>query len=155
MIVEMQSIGAISTPYKSKDQAPIQGAYHPDVSGVIEVLPEYEEGLLDIEGFSHLIVLWVLDRAATATMTRVPFLSDQPHGLWACRHPARPNPIGLTVVTLEKREGARLTVGGVDMLDGTPVLDIKPYVPQFDSFPDAVDGWFQGRGDRPKPPGRE
>jgi tRNA (adenine37-N6)-methyltransferase len=155
MTVVMEPIGTIHTPFRTKDEAPVQGRYRPEALGTLDLLPEYEEGLLDIEGFSHLILLWVLDRAAPTELVRLPFLSDEPHGLFACRHPARPNPIGLTVVTFVKREGARLTVGGVDMLDGTPLLDIKPYVPQFDSFPDAVDGWFQGRGDQPKPPGRE
>ena len=155
MPTEMNPIGVIHTPFTTKEQAPIQGAWHPENEGTVEVFEEYAEGLTDIEGFSHLYLIFELDRAAPTELSRVPFLSDRPHGLFACRHPARPNPIGLTVVTLKKRAGATLTVGCVDMLDGTPLLDIKPYLPRFDSFPDATEGWFAGQGDRPKPAGRE
>jgi len=86
---------------------------------------------------------------------RQTFLGDTPHGLFATRHPARPNGIGLTVVRLTGRVGAVLQVSGIDVLDGTPLIDIKPYIPRFDSFPDASEGWLDGREERPKPPGRE
>lgn len=88
-------------------------------------------------------------------MKPVPFLDDDAHGIFATRNPRRPNHLGLTVVTLQKREGVTLHVGGIDVLDGTPIVDIKPYVPRFDAFPDASEGWFAGREDRPKPPDRE
>src|SRR4029079_7183253 len=91
-------------------------------------LPEMAEGLLDIEGFSHLYVLWVFDRADGFSLRAMPPIDDRPHGVFATRSPRRPNPIGLTVVELQGREGHRLRVRGVDMLDGTPVLDIKPYL---------------------------
>jgi len=155
MKTEVVPIGTIHTPFASKDDTPIQGAFHPEIEGVVEVLPEYAEGLADIDGFSHLILLYAFDRAAPVEMRRQTFLGDEPHGLWATRHPARPNAIGLTVVRLVGRDGAVLRVAGIDVLDGTPLLDIKPYVPRFDSFPDASEGWLAGRPERPKPPGRE
>jgi tRNA-Thr(GGU) m(6)t(6)A37 methyltransferase TsaA len=155
MSVELIPIGTIHTPFATKDDAPIQGAFHPEHEGTVDVLPEFAEGLADIEGFTHLILLYQFDRAAAVEMRRSTFLSDDVHGLFSTRHPARPNPIGLTVVRLLGREGARLRVGGIDVLDNTPLLDIKPYVPRFDCFPDASEGWIAGRQNRPKPPGRE
>jgi tRNA (adenine37-N6)-methyltransferase len=92
------------------------------------LLPEFEPGLTDIEGFSHLYILWVFDRAVSYDLTGVPPTDDRAHGVFATRAPRRPNPIGLTVVQLLRREGARLLVRGLDMLDGTPLLDIKPYL---------------------------
>ena len=155
MAFESRAIGVIHTPFADKDSAPIQGAFHPENEGTVEVYPEFAEGLADIDGFSQLVLLYEFDRAAPVEMRRQTFLGDEPHGLWATRHPARPNPIGLTVVTLLDRQGATLRVGGIDVLDGTPLLDIKPYIPRFDSFPEASEGWLAGRENRPKPPGRE
>jgi len=155
MSVALTPIGLIHTPFATKQDAPIQGAFHPEHEGTVEVLPEFEEGLYDIDGFSHLFLIYQFDRAIEAQMRRPTFLSDEEHGLFATRHPARPNPIGLTVVRLLAREGTRLTVGGIDVLDGTPLFDIKPYIPRFDCFPDATEGWFAGVTNRPKPPGRE
>jgi tRNA-Thr(GGU) m(6)t(6)A37 methyltransferase TsaA len=103
------------------------GAEH-TAEGVIEVLPEFAEGLVDLEGFSHLYVIWVFDRAEGFSLSVTPPSDDRPHGVFATRSPRRPNPIGLTVVELQGREGSRLLVKGVDMVDGTPVLDIKPYL---------------------------
>ena len=148
-------IGVIRTPFATKDDAPIQGAFRPDAEGTVDVFPEFADGLADIDGFSHLILLYEFDRAAPVELVRQTFLGDTPHGLFATRHPARPNGIGLTVVRLLGREAALLRVGGIDVLDETPLLDIKPYIPRFDSFPDASEGWLAGREDRPKPPGRE
>jgi tRNA (adenine37-N6)-methyltransferase len=155
MPVTLRHIGAIRTPFLTKDDAPIQGAFRPEAVGTVEVAPEFAEGLSDIDGFTHLILLYEFDRAAPVEMVRQTFLGDEPHGLWATRHPARPNPIGLTVVSLLSREGTTLTVGGIDVLDKTPLLDIKPYIPRFDSVPEASEGWLAGRPDRAKPPGRE
>jgi len=155
MTFQSRAVGVIHTPFADKESAPIQGAFHPENTGRVEVLPEFAEGLSDIDGFSHLVLLYEFDRAAPVEMRRQTFLGDEPHGLWATRHPARPNPIGLTVVTLLEREGNVLTVGGIDVLDGTPLLDIKPYVARFDAFPAASEGWLGGRAERPKPPGRE
>jgi len=155
MPTPLTPIGVIRTPFATKDDAPIQGAFHPEFEGTVELSAEFAEGLADIDGFTHLILLYEFDRAAPVQMRRQTFLGDEPHGLFATRHPARPNPIGLTVVTLLRREGRVLTVGGIDVLDNTPLLDIKPYIPRFDSFPGASEGWLAGRQERPKPPGRE
>jgi tRNA-Thr(GGU) m(6)t(6)A37 methyltransferase TsaA len=153
--VRVEPIGTICTPFAAKEDAPIQGAFQPECEGTVEVLPQYAEGLADIDGFSHLILLYEFDRAAAVEMRRSTFLSDERHGLFATRHPARPNAIGLTVVRLLGREGTCLRVGGIDVLDGTPLLDIKPYIPRFDAFPQASEGWTAGRENRPKPSGRE
>ena len=103
------------------------GARH-EAEGAIEILPQFEPGLQDIEGFSHLMILWVFDRAGEASLVGTPPSDNRPHGVFATRSPRRPNPIGLTVVELLGREGRVLRVRGVDMLDGTPILDIKPYL---------------------------
>lgn len=153
--VVMRPIGVIRTPWTRVEDVPVQGASSPDSEGHVEVLPEYAEGLLHIEGFSKLILLYQFHRAGDVRLVRQPFLDDDAQGLFAMRHPARPNPIGLTVVELLERAENRLRVRGVDVLDGTPLLDIKPYVPRWDAFPDATEGWLAGRAERPKPEGRE
>jgi tRNA-Thr(GGU) m(6)t(6)A37 methyltransferase TsaA len=96
--------------------------------GVLEIVPEFEEGLLDVEGFSHLFVIWIFDRSKGYQLTGIPPTDDRPHGVFATRSPYRPNPLGLTVVELLGREGRNLRVRGVDMLDGSPILDVKPYM---------------------------
>ncbi|MFL6259284.1 MAG: tRNA (N6-threonylcarbamoyladenosine(37)-N6)-methyltransferase TrmO [Thermoanaerobaculia bacterium] len=123
-------IGTIRSPYTATREIPKGlGAEHRE-EGTIEILPEYESGLQDIEGFSHLYVLWVFDRAGALPETWVgtPPADDRPHGVFATRSPRRPNPLALTVVEFLGREGRILHVRGVDMLDGTPVLDLKPYL---------------------------
>ena len=155
MEIVMRPIGIIHSPYTKKEDAPIQGAFEPDARGEVEVFAEFEEGLKDIEGFSHLILLYHFDRAGDVKLVRPTFLDDSPHGILACRHPCRPNGIGISIVRLLRREGRILHVAEIDVLDGTPLLDIKPYVPSFDCRPDAASGWIQGKERRPKPPGRE
>ena len=124
----MSPIGVVRTPHTDTKQIPKgPGAKH-DAEGVIEVDARYAEGLLDIEGFSHLYVLWVFDRSTDYELVGTPPTDTRPHGVFATRSPKRPNPIGLTVVQLLGREGRRLHVRGLDMLDGTPILDIKPYL---------------------------
>ena len=125
----MKPIGYVRNAYTNTDQIPKGlGAEH-KAEGVLEILREFEQGLLDIEGFSHLFVLWVFDRSEKPDdLLAHPPSDNQPHGLFATRSPQRPNPIGLTVVELVRREGNRLHVRGVDMLDGTPILDLKPYL---------------------------
>lgn len=147
-------IGRIYSPYKTKEETPIQGAFR-DGRGRIEIFPEYADGLKDIEGFSHLFLIYAFDRAAPAQLVRPTFLDDNPHGIFATRHPARPNPLGLTVVRLLERKNAILEVAGIDVLDDTPLLDVKPYITRFDMYPEASQGWFAGKEERPKPPGRE
>ena len=124
----MRSIGVARTPFRATAEIPKgPGAEHSAV-GVLELDADLEPGLQDVEGFSHLMVLWVFHRSEGYELLGVPPLDDRPHGVFATRSPRRPNPIGLTVVELERRQGLRLHVRGVDMLDGTPLLDIKPYL---------------------------
>jgi tRNA (adenine37-N6)-methyltransferase len=124
----MRAIGAVRSPFTETREIPMGlGAQH-DAEGVLELLPEFETGLTDIEGFSHLFVIWVFDRSQGFELMGTPPSDDRPHGVFATRSPWRPNPIGLTVVRLLRRDGSRLHVRGVDMLDGTPILDIKPYL---------------------------
>lgn len=125
----MRPIGYVRTGYADKAEIPKGcGAKH-EAAGEIEILPEFEAGLQDIEGFSHLFVIWVFDRPSRELeLVGTPPTDDRPHGIFATRAPVRPNPIGLTVVKLLGRTGNKLRVEGVDMLDGTPVLDIKPYL---------------------------
>ena len=121
-------IGFVRSPYKGTAEIPKGlGAKH-EAEGALELLPEFELGLTDIEGFSHLFVLWEFNRAQGFDLLGTPPSDDRPHGVFATRSPRRPNPIGLTVVELLRREGLRLHVRGLDMLDGTPILDLKPYL---------------------------
>ena len=122
-------IGFASTPYTETHQIPKgRGAKH-DAEGVLKILPEFEAGLFDIEGFSHLYVIWEFDRSTDYDLIAHPPVDDgRPHGLFSTRSPRRPNPIALTTVELLRRDGADLHVRGVDMLDGTPILDLKPYL---------------------------
>jgi tRNA-Thr(GGU) m(6)t(6)A37 methyltransferase TsaA len=123
-----QPIGRVHTSFTETAQIPKGlGAEH-RAEGLIEIDPRFEIGLADIEGFSHLYLLWVFDRVDAVELTAWPPADDRPHGVFATRSPQRPNPIGLTVVELLGREGCRLRVAGADMLDGTPILDIKPYL---------------------------
>jgi tRNA-Thr(GGU) m(6)t(6)A37 methyltransferase TsaA len=125
---EMRPVGRVRSPYKDPREIPKGcGAKH-EAEGVLEILPEFEAGLADIEGFSHLFVIWVFDRSPGSELLGTPPTDDRPHGVFATRSPKRPNPLGLTVVELLRRDGPRLHVKGVDMLDGTPILDIKPYL---------------------------
>lgn len=129
MIGCMRPIGYVRSSYRSTAEIPKGlGAEH-TAEGVLEILPEFEAGLKDIDGFSHLYVIWEFDRSdSTYELLGTPPTDDRPHGVFATRSPRRPNPIGLTVVELLRREGNRLYVKKIDMLDGTPILDIKPYL---------------------------
>jgi len=121
-------IGYVHSPYSETSQVPRGLDAKHDAEGELEILSEFEAGLTDIEGLSHLIVLWVFDRSEGFELMGKPPCDDRPHGVFATRSPRRPNPIALTVVELLSREGNKLRVRGVDMLDGTPILDIKPYL---------------------------
>jgi tRNA-Thr(GGU) m(6)t(6)A37 methyltransferase TsaA len=121
-------VGFVASPYKSTAEIPKGlGAKH-QAEGVLKILPEFELGLTDIEGFSHLLVIWEFDRSPGFELVGAPPSDSRPHGVFATRSPKRPNPLGLTVVELLRRDGPLLYVRGVDMLDGTPLLDIKPYL---------------------------
>ena len=127
--IRMRPIGFIRSAYTDTSQIPKgPGASHKAAEGVLEIASEFEEGLMDIEGFSHLFVVWLFDRSQGFDLTGKPPLDDRVHGVFSTRSPRRPNPIGLTVVELLARDGPRLRVRGIDMLDGTPILDIKPYL---------------------------
>jgi tRNA (adenine37-N6)-methyltransferase len=141
----MKAIGVIHTPLIEKSNAPIQSS-RSDVVGTVEVFPQYLEGLDGIEEFSHIYLLYGFHRSERIISLKVqPFLDDQLHGVFTTRYPCRPNPVGLSVVQLIERKENLLCFKGADMLDGTPLLDIKPYIPEFDIF--AVDkiGWYQHR----------
>jgi len=147
----MQPIGFVHSPFSQTEQVPRGlGAKHEE-EGWFEILPEFAAGLEDIDGFSHLYVLWVFDRSPGCELVGTPPCDMRPHGVFASRSPRRPNPLGLTVVRLLGRDGIRLRVRGVDMLDGTPILDIKPYL---SSVPEAElqRGWLaEAEARREKP----
>ena len=137
-----ESIGIVHSPHQNASDMPIQPCGAKGVVGTIELAPELEEGLKDLEGFSHIIVLYHFHRAGVARLSVTPFLDDRPHGVFATRSPCRPNPVGLSVVRLVKVSKTSLQVEDVDILDGTPVLDIKPYVPEFDAPEVERAGWL-------------
>lgn len=137
-------IGILRTPYSSKSGVPIQGIFDRKSRGRAEIFGEYEPGLQDIEGFSHLILLYVFHQSRGYDLICRPYMEDKLHGVFSIRAPKRPNPIGFSVVRLDKREGSILFLAEVDMLDGTPLLDIKPFVPKFDHRGDARVGWMEG-----------
>jgi len=131
-------IGFVSSPYKNANEVPKGLGVTHNADGVLKILPEFEPGLTDIEGFSHLIVIWEFDRSPKLELrgdelVGTPPSDNRPHGVFATRSPRRPNPIALTIVELLRREGVELQVRGVDMLDGTPILDIKPYLSSISS----------------------
>ncbi|MGA8437338.1 MAG: tRNA (N6-threonylcarbamoyladenosine(37)-N6)-methyltransferase TrmO [Candidatus Sulfotelmatobacter sp.] len=123
-----QPIGHISSPYQSTSDIPKGLGVKHEADGVLNILPEFEPGLTDIEGFSHLIILWEFDRSLGFDLMGAPPFDNRRHGVFATRSPRRPNPIGMTIVELLRRAGTELHVRGVDMLDCTPILDIKPYL---------------------------
>jgi len=143
----MHPIGVIHSPFTDKAQTPIQASLSQAVGSVL-VYPEYSDGLQDLEGFSHIILLYVFHLSSGFTLLVKPFLDDQLRGLFATRYPARPNPIGISVVRLLERQGNQLEIEGVDVLDGTPLLDIKPYVPEFDVHTETRTGWYETRNKR-------
>jgi len=148
-------IGRIHTSHKTKEECPIQPVYSSEALGNIEVFQQYAVGLKDIETFSHIYILYLLDRAGEIQLVRPTFLDDEPHGIYASRHPCRPNGIGMSIVRLEERRENILTIRGIDVLDETPLLDIKPYIPKFDIIESASNGWGGDSEWRSKPSGRE
>ena len=147
-MIEMKPIGVIHTPFKQLEGMPIQPAGAVGVQGTVKLFAEFQAGLKDVDGFSHLILLYHLHRSRDFQLEVVPFLDDKPMGLFATRAPKRPNPIGFSIVALIKIDNGLLSVNNVDILDGTPLLDIKPYVPEFDSHPQARTGWLErAKGD--------
>lgn len=138
-----QPIGVIHSPFKDIKGMPIQPPGAAGIRGTVEVWPEFAEGLKDLGGFSHIILIYHFHRVRESRLIVVPFLDPQPRGIFATRAPKRPNPIGLSIVGLLRVERNFLHIENVDILDGTPLLDIKPYVPEFDDHPAARVGWLE------------
>jgi tRNA (adenine37-N6)-methyltransferase len=135
-------IGTIRSPFADPAGMPIQPAGAQGVRGTVVIEEKFREGLRDLEGFSRVILIYTFHRSNSYSLDVIPFLDTVPHGVFATRAPKRPNAIGLSVVKLVAVNGNELTIEDVDILDGTPLLDIKPYIPAFDSFPDGKAGWF-------------
>ena len=141
-------IGIIRSPYKETEGTPIQTTGAKGVEGTVEVLPEYVEGLKDLDGFSHIILIYHFHLSKGYSLTVKPFLDDTHRGVFSTRAPKRPNAIGFSVVRLVKIEGATLHIEDVDIVDSTPLLDIKPYVPEFDSRDAERIGWLSGKAEK-------
>lgn len=143
----MHPIGFIHTPFMETEGMPIQSS-RSKATGRAVIDPQYAQGLQDLEGFSHIYLIYIFHCSTGYELTVTPFLDDRPRGLFATRYPCRPNPLGISIVRLVARHENILEFEGADMLDGTPLLDIKPYVPEFDLFPNAITGWYETRSKR-------
>ncbi len=142
MPITFEPIGVIHSPYTEIGGMPIQPAGAAGVTGSVKVFPQFQEGLADLDGFSHIILLYHFHQVQAAQLTVKPFLDDETHGVFATRAPKRPNPIGLSVVRLVGLQAGTLTIEGVDVLDGTPLLDLKPFIPSFDQPEVTRIGWL-------------
>lgn len=142
--IEITQIGVIHSPYKKVEDVPFQ-AYKSEEHGDIEVFQEYAQGLKDTEGFSHLVILYYFHLSEKTILLAKPFLDDRIRGVFATRSPNRPNHIGVSVVKLLRRYGNMLRVQGLDVVDGTPLIDIKPYVPRFTEKENVKIGWLEGK----------
>jgi tRNA (adenine37-N6)-methyltransferase len=140
-------IGVVRSDHVEAGRTPVQPVYAPGCRGTVEVFQEYAEGLRDLEGFSHIYLIYHFHRSEPGALIVKPFLDDTDRGVFSTRAPSRPNPIGLSVVELISREGNILHVNNVDILDGTPVLDIKPYAARFDRIETTRNGWHDGIDD--------
>jgi len=141
--ISYKPIGIVHSPFTKPEGTPIQPVVSKNSEAVVEIYPEFKEGLRDLEYFSHIYILFHLHLAEKKELTVIPFLDTTPHGVFATRSPGRPNSIGISVVCLDKIESNMLYVKNIDILDGSPVLDIKPYIPQFDVFETTKNGWFE------------
>ena len=143
-MIEFNPIGTVRTPFMDTQGMPIQPAGAKGICGTVELLPEYAAGLQDLQGFSHIILLYVFHHSNSCRLVVTPFMDSVPRGVFATRAPSRPNPIGLSVVRLVRVDDTKLHIEGIDVLDGTPLLDIKPYVPEFDHPSGRVTtGWLE------------
>ncbi len=142
--IRYKPIGIIHSPFKEPKGTPIQPASAKGIKGTAEIFPEYAKGLQDIEGFSHIILLYHFHLSKTVSLLSKPFLDDAFHGIFAIRGPSRPNPMGLSIVRLIKVNNNILHIQDLDIVDGTPLLDIKPYVPEFDKNEVIRIGWLEG-----------
>jgi len=143
MKITYKPIGIIHSPFKEPKGTPIQPSAAKDIEGMVEVFPQYEKGLKDIKGFSHIILIYHFHLSKSYTLEVKPFMDDKLHGLFATRAPARPNPIGLSVVRLIRVEKNNLYIKDVDIVDGTPLLDIKPFVSEFSTEDIIRKGWLK------------
>ena len=143
MEITYRPIGVIHSPFTDLKEMPIQPTSVASAPGIAEVFPEFADGLKDLEGFSHVILLYHLHQALRVELAVTPFLGSAKRGIFATRAPTRPNPIGLSIVQLLRVDGNRLELGNIDILDGTPLLDIKPYVPDFDRPEKTRAGWLE------------
>lgn len=139
--LRLRPIGRIRSPHRDPHTTPIQPVYASGIPGSVEVFPEYQAGLQDLEGFSHIYLLYIFDRAGAVRLTVKPYLQDRERGVFATRAPVRPNHVGLSIVRLVKRVGCILHIEDVDVLDDTPLLDIKPYSSRFDVRDSVRNGW--------------
>jgi len=139
--ITYNQIGVIHSKHIATEQTPIQPVYAKGCHGWVEILPEFTEGLRDLEGFSHIYLIYHFHKAGPAKLVVKPFMQDIEHGVFATRSPLRPNAIGLSIVELVRRDGNVLYLNGVDILDGTPLLDIKPYTAKFDHIDTSNNGW--------------
>ena len=146
--VRYKPIGIVHSNFKKTDSVPIQSIAARDVEGLVEIFPEYGQGLRDIEGFSHIFLIYHFHEAGRPQLMVKPYFDDRLHGVFATRAPARPNPIGISIVRLVTVEENKLHIKDVDIVDGTPLLDIKPYVPEFDARETDRIGWLQDRINR-------
>jgi tRNA (adenine37-N6)-methyltransferase len=146
MAIVCNPIGIIHSPHGSPEGTPIQPVFSKGEKGSVEIFPDYRAGLADLEGFSHIHLIYFMHRIKGFSLTCTPFLDTREHGIFATRSPRRPNPIGMSVVELLGIDGCTLTIGGVDIVDGTPLLDIKPYVPDFDVRQQVKTGWYEQAG---------
>jgi tRNA-Thr(GGU) m(6)t(6)A37 methyltransferase TsaA len=137
-----EPIGIIHTPFHDPVGMPIQHVAGEGITGNVEIFPEFSDGLKDIEGFSRIILIYHFHRSGNYRLQVIPFLDTHPHGVFSTRAPNRPNPVGVSMVCLHKRVDNCLHISGVDILDGTPLLDIKPYLPECDAFSNERTGWF-------------
>ena len=138
----MHPIGKIYSPYKESSEIPIQGRFKDDVEAWVKLKKEYTRGLKDLDKFSHCILIYYFHKSDKETIEGKPFLEDKKHGIFAIRSPHRPNHIGFSVVKIQRIQGNILYFTQVDMIDGTPLLDIKPYVKYFDNREDVISGWL-------------
>lgn len=145
--IAFRPIGVIHSPFKERSGAPIQPAGASGVRGTVQLDPEYAPGLKDLDGFSHIILVYHFHLSEGYELEVIPFLDDIPRGVFATRAPKRPNPVGISVVRLVSIDGAELTIEDTDILDGTPLLDIKPFVPRFDAPDVERVGWLTGKGE--------
>jgi tRNA (adenine37-N6)-methyltransferase len=140
--IVIKPIGVINTPYTEPKGIPIQGTFEKGITGTVNVFQEYQQGLKDLDGFSHAILLYYFNKSKEETLMSKPFLEDVEHGIFSIRSPHRPNHIGISVVKIEKVKDGIITFSEVDILDGTPLLDIKPYVSHFDHRSNVKNGWI-------------